>query len=244
MNSKLILGEDGETVGINLGADFTAEHEWGIKRIKSALGIPETVDRENAGLAARTISSVPEGYLFYEKGATHSCLTFAPAYYVQGWENRELDSSPKEIATAWDGESFGMVLKNTDSFVAFLDRLHDSFQKKDIAVWLGGAEGLIANAGLVIVVASAVPVEAREVMRKSDLSYLDLEDAVKATNIRKILKEAEKDYYALSPRWKDEEAGEVIYWLNPMDQRNNNFGWFTLQDLLDWAKGEGPIPMQ
>ena len=28
-----------------------------------------------------------------------------------------------------------------------------------------------------------------------------------------------------------------------MEQNKNNFGWFTVKDLKDWAKGRGKIPM-
>jgi hypothetical protein len=27
-----------------------------------------------------------------------------------------------------------------------------------------------------------------------------------------------------------------------MQQNENNFGWFTLQDLREWAQGKGKIP--
>ena len=39
-----------------------------------------------------------------------------------------------------------------------------------------------------------------------------------------------------------ENKKEVIFWLNPMDQHNNNWGWFTVEDLKKWAKGKGKIP--
>jgi hypothetical protein len=29
-----------------------------------------------------------------------------------------------------------------------------------------------------------------------------------------------------------------------MEQQRNYFGWFDLDALRQWAKGEGPIPMQ
>lgn len=69
-------------------------------------------------------------------------------------------------------------------------------------------------------------------------------DSAKKTKIKKILDRAGKKYFALSPRWKDENKKEVIFWLNPYYQDIDNFGWFTVDDLKDWAKGKGKIPMK
>jgi hypothetical protein len=52
-----LLDENGRTVGINLGADFTAEHEWGIKGIQRAWGI--SADKTVFGIARRTITTIP-----------------------------------------------------------------------------------------------------------------------------------------------------------------------------------------
>ena len=58
------------------------------------------------------------------------------------------------------------------------------------------------------------------------------------------MEKAGKKYFALSPRWKDDNKKEVIFWLNPYHQDIDNFGWFTVEDLKDWAKGKGKIPMK
>lgn len=46
--------EDGTTAGICLGFDFCAEHEFGVKRIKQAMGIPGTM-----GVEGRTMTQQP-----------------------------------------------------------------------------------------------------------------------------------------------------------------------------------------
>ena len=38
-NSELIKDEQGQLLGFNLGADYCAEHEWGIDKIKRCFGI-------------------------------------------------------------------------------------------------------------------------------------------------------------------------------------------------------------
>jgi hypothetical protein len=52
---------------------------------------------------------------------------------------------------------------------------------------------------------------------------------------------------ALRPSWVSDkkEANtiyDVHYWLNPSDQNNDNYGWYTVEDLMLWAVNNGPIP--
>lgn len=53
-------------------------------------------------------------------------------------------------------------------------------------------------------------------------------------------------YYALSPSWNFNKKDfvtkyNVIYWLNPQNQQDISFGWFTVEDLEDWIQGKGKI---
>ena len=40
-NNAEVLFHEGEFVGVNLGADYCSEHEWGIGKIKQAFGISD-----------------------------------------------------------------------------------------------------------------------------------------------------------------------------------------------------------
>ena len=46
-------------------------------------------------------------------------------------------------------------------------------------------------------------------------------------------------WYALSPRYT--EAGELLFYLNPHNQDAFNYGWFSAEDLSQWAEGYGPV---
>lgn len=35
---------------------------------------------------------------------------------------------------------------------------------------------------------------------------------------------------------------DLRYWLNPMEQRHNNSGYFTVEELEQWIENKGPIP--
>jgi hypothetical protein len=79
-------------------------------------------------------------------------------------------------------------------------------------------------------------------MSSVDRDQLEIKKSAFETGIHKKLKEADKKYFALSPRWKDKDKKEVVFWLNPYDQQNNNFGWYSAKDLEEWIEGKGPVP--
>ena len=73
-----------------------------------------------------------------------------------------------------------------------------------------------------------------------DKEDYELQKAVDKTKIVETLKKANKEYYALEPRFFD---GVLKFWLNPKEQSKYNYGWFTVDELLLWTKNEGPIMM-
>lgn len=56
-NNSWLKDEKGNLVALNLGADYTAEHEWGIKGIRSAFGLLE--DETVFGVERRRITQIP-----------------------------------------------------------------------------------------------------------------------------------------------------------------------------------------
>lgn len=232
---------DGEIfIGINLSADFCAEHECGISGIKSVLGIPvDNTLPENHGIEGRTITKFSPTSFFFEKGKTHTCLTFERHFDVpRGWKNRELDSTPKVIASTWSGDDFGIVVENT--YAGRLEELFEAFKRLDVAIGLGPS-GPFQNGGLSLIITSRFPKETNEALKAADEDHRQLLLAAKATGIKEELDRAGKKYYALSPRWKDDTKKEVKFWLNPHEQRENESGWYSVADLRLWIKGKGPI---
>lgn len=56
-------------------------------------------------------------------------------------------------------------------------------------------------------------------------------------------------YYCLKPRWVSENEKlqtryPVIFFLNPMRQREHDYGWFTVEELEQWTEGRGPVMKQ
>lgn len=266
----LMAGE--KLVLANLGADYCAEHEWGIGGLKRMLGIdgakPEysrerVVYKKPHGIERRRISKHDNVRLF-EYGdqvalictATWCIEDFEEAIEKHGMAKAFKDRLPRELyirsdqtlGAAWDDGSFGLLGKGQDA-----DRIREiwkAIQAHNVAIWNGGRVTPFENSGLIIAIIDRVSAENLETMRAADEDAEKLQAASDATGIITRLKEAEKGYFACSPKWRDERfkdknsAHPVIYWLNPMEQSENNSGWFTVEDLDQWIKGIGPIPMK
>jgi len=264
-----ILTDNGTFVGIDLGADFTSEHEWGIKDLRNMFGMNDKKD----GIDRRTATIVPEDSIRFAKGKNFSvlicCRMFADPIY--GWtkyiesdefkkdltkgsiKNCELtiyksyrkDADPQTLATAWDSKSFGIMVANEHSDK--LEELYEAIKAKDVAIWLGGG-GVFQNSGLVVAIRSRCPEEGLKNMLDADLDAKKLKKADEKTGIKEKLRSAGKEYFACSPAWAKDTGDydtkhDVVYLLNPMEQRDNNFGWFTVEDLEEWCEGKGKIPM-
>lgn len=269
-DANFIYGENGEVMAVNLGADFTAEHEWGIKRMQQAFNInfvsekPEESVLEKLkktlklkkeeplfGIEKRRIQKVNEHLTFFErqgKKGKEYIMLFS-RYFNMSKEIEKEVQIPRElyidektgIGTAWDEATFGVIV--TSEHKNHLEEIYQAFHDKDISIHLGGG-GVFQNAGLVLSIVSRIPQQIKDEMIEGDRDRYRLENMAQETGIHQILKEANKRYYALSPRWKDETKTEVVFWLNPMEQNQNNFGLYGVEDLLLWSKNEGPIPMK
>ena len=126
--------EDPKTfVGIHFGFDLVPEHVRGLGPIWNKLGVPYKLVPENFGLKMYTVTEFPSDCFFFQKGPTHTCLTFEQGTEdLKGWGNAELDNAPEEIATAWDEKSFGVVVPN--KYFMEINDLYEAFKRKDILV--------------------------------------------------------------------------------------------------------------
>jgi hypothetical protein len=154
-----------------------------------------------------------------------------------------------ELCTAWSRGDFAVRVSNADGKQA-LEMLYAAATQEnpDFALMLGGG-GPFQNAGLIMIMPSRLPEETVDDMASQDLGHLDLLDVVEATGIQKKLADADKRYYALSPRWANDDEEKktkykCVFWLNPDDQQNNEFGWFTVEELEQWIEGKGPVLKQ
>jgi len=250
-------GDTGLLLGVNFGADFTAEHEWGISPLKQYFGIPD--DIAVYGLARRKVTVVPDGLRW---------VTFDSVYHPFSWKPEERKETPlsnagfvfrpywydkhpedhskngelfgEGLRAAWCDSNFGVVSSERGD----IDALYDIFAElqKGNAVITFGDRKFIENPGLVIAVADRLPTPILEEWYTADKEWHDIRKEVEATGIEETLKAAGKRWFALSPR-RDKKDGGLMFWLNPCEQDKNNFGWFGLEDLREWAEDRGRIPM-
>lgn len=145
----------------------------------------------------------------------------------------------EQLIGHWNKGNFGLLSEQKK----YVEDLVQAFEKNDIAVWVG-AGGPFRNGGLIVAIVSRIPQDFLDEMSANDEDQIKLTQAAIDTGIYEKLDKAEKKYFALSPKWDSDAPGKVIFWLNPYDQKNNNFGWYTVEDLEDWIQGKGKIPLK
>jgi hypothetical protein len=242
MSPKFIY-ERNQFIGVSLSADYTTEHEIGIKPLRQKLGL-----NPNAlGIERRRINN--------PKAITHQAeihliicsYSNGSADYLLKDELRFHLDSP-DIAGAWSDGDFGV--RFSPAFQYLEDELWTAIETKDAALVSTDVFNDYYKAeGLNLVIISRLPIKILEALHESDADTVRLHDADLATGLAAKLKAAKKEYFALAPRWAAEikslspTAYSVAYWLNPGDQKNNNSGYFTVEELEQWIEGLGPIPM-
>jgi len=292
-NGSFWRNEAGEIIAVNLGADYCAEHEWGISGIQSKLNIKSIPNFSNSvvpskdkikkieellankkgkllGLAARkmnlheseertryekyevldNLNSRGLNVDVYEKGKHKStsktkvwgiCMRSSYLFannemdwkHYAGWVTRE----SQEVIANWSSDEFCFMVEDKQVIVDMVD----AFKRGDIAVWVGSS-GPFQNGGLIVAIASRLPQDFVEDMLKNDEDTLRLHLTAQKTGIYEMLKKADKNYFALSPRWNDQNGKrDVVFWLNPREQDKYNFGWFSAKELRQWANNEGPV---
>lgn len=251
-NDTEIMEIDGQVVGVNLGADFCSEHEWGVKELLRDFNVKQDL----IGVDGRKINMCPDRLLFQKITIDKmKCIILAMPSNTFFWNKADKRITKKDIShfelpiwklhesdicASWDSGSFAILVREDKE--KEISELYEAFKNLDVCIGLAPSH-VFKNGGLKFCIASRLPEETVNKIRDDDLDYIALQKAVEKTKIEKRLKKAGKKWFALSPRWKDEEKKEVIFWLNPYYQNKDNFGWFTVDDLEDWIKGTGKIPI-
>lgn len=255
-NVKFI--EDEKTFyGVSLGYDFCAEHEWGIKSLKSLFGIDST----KMGIAGRTITK--NDSVFFMQGdkavlRTNKRYDFQDELTFKNAICSQLSLYDKQVlTTAWDENSFGVAVKGIEN-VNKLKELHEAFLRKDIIIGtLAPILPAFENASLSLLIKSKLPKEAIDQMMHVDKKAQDLLDYEKKIGVTKLKEKksgykAEKYFMACSPKWinyEDKEAKEkrkrelntkydIVFWVNYSDD-DDNYGWYTAEDIIKWLSTPG-----
>jgi hypothetical protein len=169
---------------------------------------------------------------------------------------RKLNWTPSQTLSAWDAASFCITTRD-EANRGHLRELEAAFKAGDIVLHVGGSPNPFKPVtGLVLGIRSRIPSEVQKTFEDAHRDRWERTQAALATGIAKRLENAGCGYYALDPAWTEggvktttdgrtiQTKHPVIFFLNPKDQKNCNYGWFTVEDLEAWTRGEGPIPMK
>ena len=132
-----------EMIGINLGADYCAEHEWGTKDLREILGV--TDDKNVMGIERYRINNPKAEHLFLrEENKNNAALICIPyAWEMKDWAAQKFDKlghgelnilGDEELATAWSGSDFGIRVKRPVN-IKRLKRLRNTILNKEAAGW-------------------------------------------------------------------------------------------------------------
>lgn len=245
------LVDEGQVVGIDLGADCTAEHESGTGVLRESLGIgvqqtkpvPGFLARifnrreKIRGVPARQMTKLPADYTFIEKeGESYLSLGAGPHLLQKLQQSQE----GRPLVAAWSCSGIGILARGADS-QARLRVIHEAFQAKDIAL-LSLEKFLMRGLGLVLV--SKLPPEVNSEMVAKELAAEDRERrfAIESVGLEETLRANQLTWFSLRfDHVIENKDGNMCIWLNPRDQRQYNSGWFTAEDLWAWSRNQGPV---
>lgn len=252
------LEENGEVLGINLGYDFCAEHEYGVSELQGAFDVP-AADKVPEGLDDRKVTALPPaGTLVFHKFVKtvkgkrekRALLIFAPylayspdslKHLLNGSELHMLppDNPKNDLVCAWSSRDFAIMVRGKEN-IASLKKLHDAFQRLDI-VFGSPSAAFLKRSGLTLAIRSKISEDYAEEVLRQDKAVIRLYKAAEDSGIEQDLKKAGKRWYALKPKWADAEETELTFFLNPAEQGKYNHGWFNLEQLRQWAEDTGPV---
>lgn len=153
------------------------------------------------------------------------------------WYNPERD----DIVSSWSGRSGFAIHVRGQENVERLKELHEAFLAHKIAVGGAATMGFMRNAVAFIMV-ERLPQAILDSVRATDEAHLRLLKAAQDTGIAQRLKAANLGWHGFSARWRENKEGsELLFFLNPKDQRKHAHGWFNLKELEQWIDGVGPV---
>jgi hypothetical protein len=243
----------GDLVGIDFGYEFAAEHEIGISGIREAFGIKTFAGNQALnkikrkifgeikpvlGIDARIIKTIPITLqhkikgdftgIYYSSATSFSDSIFQDGIKQLSWEMSKPNG--KDLVTFWGDNSFMIVSTNT----AHMASLKKAFHELNIVIMTG-------KAGLCFLLKDKIDDRLKTELYASDLNAWELRKKSDEIGIEKELISAKKEFYALRPNWKNIQTKEIHFWLNPVDQKSFEAGWYTADELREWIKGTGPV---
>jgi hypothetical protein len=224
---KGIIVIDGQFIGISLGRDYCAEHEWGIKELRSRFGLREG-NIKCMGIENRLITKNVDNMVFLEEikkkqkfailytGYTYRTLEETQKDIPRDLKNYKEDiafnedyykrNPPREpkdpIACAWDESSFGIGVMG-ETAVGYLKELYQAFQEKNVVItFINLMPGNpFSNVSLSLLIADRIPLSAGEQMYDADEEHyklIEYEKKIGMTKLKEKNRKSEGLHYYLA----------------------------------------------
>lgn len=203
---------DDKFIGVSLGYDYCAEHEWGIKDLKQLCGIPEA-DKTNMGVKNRTITKCPvlvfkesqkkkknfailySGYKYRTQEESENQIPHDFKEYEDSliWNEKWNIEHPQRetqdnIQTAWDEGTFGVSVMG-DKEIGYLKELHDAFKNLNVTIAITNlrAKNPFSGTALCLLITDRIPKETLDAMYAGDKEYFDREDYEEKIGMKAIV---------------------------------------------------------
>lgn len=210
-----------------------------LAKVRDLLG-EKLPPRPPMGLDKRRVYTVPGHFFWFTTpdGAQGFALLRGDTALRQerAWR-RSQERVKDDLVGGWDEREF-FILARSAASIAKLKDLYDAIQARN-AVFCTPAKGL-GGEGLCILVASRLPSEITDAWEEADFKAFENERRFDETGVEKVLADAGKSYFFLG-QYHVHNDGIWRAWLNPYDQKSHNTGWYTVEELLLWAKDQGPV---
>lgn len=208
-----LLVVDDVFIGIALGYDYCAEHEWGIQNLKRICGIPEG-NKDNMGIRCRIITKAPsiifkeETYKKKRFSILYTGLNFRSQEDNEKYIPRDLENykdsliwnekwnkehqnreSKDNIITAWDDGSFGIAVMG-DKEVEYLKELKTAIETLNLTIAITSLKAVnpFAGSSLCLLITNRIPQELVDDMYNADKEYYDREDYEEKIGMKEIIK--------------------------------------------------------
>ncbi len=234
-------------VGVNFGWEHCAEHEWGIKDIQHAFGIPTHKEAgDTFGIDRRRVTKVPPCLLWY---TTSDGDGFVYDTYLLEDANRPDWTFSEEtriygdalLGAAWAERSF-QIKSIDEEVIAALKEVFQALENKNAVIALMGSPNPFSNSGFTIFIADRLPQEVLDNWYAADEEVYELEQEWKKATEGLIEKMDEKGlgtFFLGNPKRtkrRGDEGEVLVGWLNPMEQKLYRAGWYTPEELFSWAE--------
>lgn len=230
-NAKFLYNELNELIGIDLGADYCAEHEGGILYMKSAMGISPLTNLSFFDLAnvkeeemlfgldrirpTKDIKDIIQRVKYQHKKMTHYGLFLSAAHwqlrnddekkknrFVMNFHSRPKDEE-RPLRTAWSDYGFEIIVLKEHK--KELDILEEALRTNNFLIGRFRTKNPFDRSGLTILILDKVPQENLDYWENHDKEEYVYSKEIAEIGIVQKLKEANKKWFALSPGTKKVE---------------------------------------